>query len=195
MISGAALSILLAMIILAFYVMDFYYMMRYDQQRQQQGKGWSWDYTLGTLFLGLVVLLQPIFFPRIALSVDTFPGKAMQVLGGVSVLLSFGLHIWSRQHLRHFYTERVEVQSGHQVINTGPYSLVRHPIIVSFFLLVVGILLINPGITTLLVLTYTIVDFSKAAQQEEKLLSNTVAGYDAYMKQTPRFIPRLWRGQ
>ena len=67
MIQGMALSILLAIIVIAFFVVDFYFMFRYDSDREQNGKGWAWDYTLFTIFLGLVVLLQPILFPKFCL--------------------------------------------------------------------------------------------------------------------------------
>jgi len=140
MIHGITLTFILAVIILLFFIVDFYFLSLYDPDREEAGKGWSWDYTLFTVALGSLVLLQPVMFPKLGLSSASPLGFAIQVIGGIVVLLSFGLHIWARQHLRHFYTERVEVQGGHQVINTGPYSLMRHPVFTSFFLLAGGIL-------------------------------------------------------
>ncbi len=122
MIRGIALSGILTVIIILFYIMDFYFMSQHDAQRKKGGKGWSWDYTLFTMGMGALILLQPIFFPALGWSSDTGLGIGIQILGGVSVFLSFVLHIWSRLHLRHFYTERVEIQPEHKVINTGPYA-------------------------------------------------------------------------
>lgn len=192
MIQGAALTIILAAIVAAFFAMDFFFMFRYDRERKEEGKGWAWDYTLFTIAIGLTVLLQPILFPKIGWGTSALWGLVMQALGGLSVLLSFILHIWARQHLRHFYVERVEVQDGHQVVDTGPYSLMRHPIITSFFLLAGGIFFINPAVTTLLAFAYVLADFNKAARQEEVLLGSTVSGYADYMTRVPRFFPRLW---
>jgi protein-S-isoprenylcysteine O-methyltransferase Ste14 len=192
MIQGVALTVVLAFIVSAFFIMDFYFMFRYDRDRKVGGKGWAWDYTLFTIALGLVVLLQPILFPKIGWVMSAVPGLLIQMVGGLSVALSFALHIWARQHLRHFYTERVEVQDGHQVVDTGPYSLMRHPIITSFFLLAGGVFLINPAVTTILAFMYVLADFNKAARQEEVLLSGNVPGYSEYMMRVPRFFPRLW---
>lgn len=191
MIHSLPLTILLALIITAFFVMDFYFMFHYDQHRNEGGKGWAWDYTLFTIGIGLVVLLQPVLFPKLGWSTAALPGIMIQIAGGISVLLSFFLHIWARQHLRHFYTERVEVQAGHQVIDTGPYALMRHPIITSFFLLAGGVFLLNPAVTTFLAFVYAVLDFNKAARQEENLLSGTVPGYKEYMARVPRFFPYL----
>lgn len=193
MIDGYLLTTILAFIVAAFFAMDFYFMFRYDRERKEDGKGWAWDYTLFTFAIGLIILIQPVLFPKIGWSTDAPPGRIIQVLGGLSVMLSFGLHIWARRHLRHFYVERVEVQNGHQVVDTGPYSLMRHPIITSFFLLAGGIFFINPAFPTSLAFLYVLADFNKAARQEEVLLASTVPGYPEYMTRVPRFFPHLWK--
>jgi protein-S-isoprenylcysteine O-methyltransferase Ste14 len=193
MVKGIPLTMIISIIILAFYSMDFYFMSRFDRERQGGKKGWKWKYILMTMLMGLVILLQPIIWPEIGWSVDSLPGVIIQAAGGLMVVAAFGLHIWARRHLRQFYVERVEIQINHQVIDTGPYALMRHPIITSFFGLAGGLLLLNPAITTLFVFIYTVWDFTQSAQKEERLLSKSVAGYEAYIKQTPRFLPRLWR--
>jgi len=193
MIKGITLTVILTVIIILFYIMDFYFLSRHDTERKKEGKGWAWDYTLFTMAMGAMVLLQPIFLPALGWSVDTAWGIGVQALGGVSVLLSFILHIWSRLHLRHFYTERVEIQPEHKVIDTGPYAFVRHPLITSFLLLASGIFLLNPAVTTLLIVIYGIWTFTSSAKEEEKALSANVPGYTDYLKRTPRFLPRLWK--
>ncbi len=193
MIKGLPLTLILTGIIIAFYIMDFYFMSQHDRLRKTEGKGWSWDYTLFTLALAALILLQPVIFPIIGWSTDAPWGLIIQFAGFLSVALSFGLHIWSRRHLRHFYTERVEVQPDHNVIDTGPYALMRHPIITSFFLIAGGVLLVNPAFTTLLVFGYTLWSFAGSAKEEEKVLSEKVRGYAEYMKRTPRFVPSIWK--
>jgi len=192
MIQGIPLSLLLLAVVLAFYALDFYFMFRYDRLRRE-GKGWAWDYTLLTIVMALVVILQPVLLPQVGWSTDNRLGLAVQAAGLGCVALSFGLHIWARRHLGKFYAERVEVQPDHQIVQTGPYALVRHPVITSFFALAVGVFLLAPALTTVLVLAYTFWDFGRAARQEEKLLSQQVPGYRDYMQRTPRFLPRLWR--
>jgi protein-S-isoprenylcysteine O-methyltransferase Ste14 len=69
----------------------------------------------------------------------------------------------------------------------------RHPVITSFFGIATGLFLINPALTTLFALAYTIWDFSRAALQEEDLLSRSLPGYAEYARHTPRYLPRLGR--
>jgi protein-S-isoprenylcysteine O-methyltransferase Ste14 len=193
MIRSLPLSILLAVIALAFYIMNFYLMSLYDSERQQNKRGWSWHYTLQIMAMAVIVVIQPVLWPSLSWITDTITGLIIQILGGIILTFSFCLHVWARRHLGKFYVERVEVQPDHELIDTGPYRFVRHPIITSYWGLASGLLLLNPAITTLLVLAYTIWDFTGSAMREEKLLSNTVTGYREYMNQTPRFLPRFWR--
>ena len=190
MVKGFILSIILLGIVIIFFVIDYGLMNRYDREREAN-KGWSWDYTLFTIGLGLVVVLQPWLLPSIGWTTNSIFGIGLQIFGGMMVVASFALHLWARQHLRQFYVERVELQNNHQVIRTGPYAYVRHPIITTFFGLAIGVALLNPSIVTLAVMAYTLWDFSRAAQQEEQLLSTSLPDYAAYMAQTPRFFPRL----
>lgn len=193
MMEGLPLSIVLTIIVIVFLSTDFYFLSQHDRNRREGGKGWSWDYTLFLLGMGLFLVLQPVVLPVIGLRIKGFLGIIIQTLGGIGVLLGLVLHIWARRHLQHFYTERVEVQPDHRVIETGPYAVVRHPVFTSFFLLAYGVFLINPAITTLLIVIYTVWAFTASAKEEEKLLSEKVPGYTDYLKRTSRFCPRLWR--
>jgi len=193
MLTGVPQSAATLLTILLFYTMDFILIRHYDIQRQASGSGRSWDFTLFIFLIVAVLVLQPIFLPIISYQIEAAWGLGIQLLGVLLILIALSLHLWSRTHLQHYYAERVEVQPGHQVIDTGPYKLIRHPVITSFFGISTGLFLINPAWTTLAALLYTIWDFTGAAKQEEELLSKTLPGYSDYTLRTPRFLPRLWR--
>jgi protein-S-isoprenylcysteine O-methyltransferase len=178
-----------------FYAMDFALIRRYDKQRRASGSGRAWDFTFFIFLTVAVLVLQPIFFPIISFRTTQTWGLFVQILGLILILDALALHIWSRVYLQHYYAERVEVQPEHKVIDTGPYALMKHPVITSFFGIASGLFLINPALTTLAALLYTIWDFTRAAQQEEDLLSRTLPGYAEYALRTPRFLPRLWRSR
>lgn len=195
MLSGIPQSIATLLTILLFYSMDFALIRRYDKQRQASGSGRSWDFTLFIFLTVAVLVLQPIILPSLSFRTRAPWGLAIQMIGVLTILGALALHIWSRVHLQQFYAERVEVQPEHKVIDTGPYKLVRHPVITSFFGIATGLFLINPAVPTLAALLYTIWDFTRAAKQEEELLTKTLPGYAAYADRTPRFLPRLLRNR
>jgi protein-S-isoprenylcysteine O-methyltransferase Ste14 len=193
MLLGIPQAIATLLTIVLFYVMDFSLIRRYDRQRQASGSGRAWDFTFFIFATVAVLVLQPVLLPVLSLRTTALWGLFIQICGALLILGALALHIWSRVHLQQFYAERVEVQPEHKVIDTGPYQLMRHPVITSFFGIATGLFLINPALTTFAVLLYTIWDFTGAAKQEEDLLTRTLHGYAEYAQRTPRFLPRAWR--
>lgn len=195
MLTGLPQSAATFLTILLFYAVDFLLIRRYDKQRQASGSGRAWDFTLFIFLAAAVLILQPALLSSLSYRTAAWWGLAAQALGVFLILAAFALHIWSRIHLQHYYAERVEVQPDHQVIDSGPYRLMRHPVITSFFGIAGGLFLINPALPSLAALLYTLWDFTRAAQQEEDLLTRTLPGYADYARRTPRFLPRLPRSR
>jgi len=195
MLPGSAQTTATLITVLLFYMMDFYLIRRFDRQRKASGSGRAWDFTLLVFTMVAVLVLQPMLLPMLGFRTTELWGMYVQWAGIVLITASLVLHFWSRLHLGRYYAERVEVQPDHEVIDTGPYRLVRHPVITSFFGIAAGLFLINPALTTLAALAYTVWDFSRVARQEEDLLTRTLPGYADYVRQTPRFLPRLWKSR
>jgi protein-S-isoprenylcysteine O-methyltransferase Ste14 len=189
--TGLFQSAAILIVVVLFYVLDFLSIARYDRQRQAEGSGRSWDYLLFVVIMIALVVAQPVVLPGLGLRIEAVWGLLLQIVGLILVVAGLALHTWSRVCLREYYAERVELQPGHTVIDSGPYAYVRHPAFTSFFLFVIGFLLINPALPTLLLALYAFWDFTRAARQEEDLLSGSLPGYSSYMQRTARFVPRL----
>jgi protein-S-isoprenylcysteine O-methyltransferase Ste14 len=139
-----------------------------------------------------LLVVQPVLMPGLGVSTTAWWGLAIQAAGIALIACALVLHWWARVHLQHFYVEDVQFQDGQYLVDTGPYSRVRHPVFTSFFLIAVGLLLANPALTTLVMVLYVSIDFSSAARKEEALLSQELPEYVPYMEQTGRFFPK-WR--
>jgi protein-S-isoprenylcysteine O-methyltransferase Ste14 len=46
----------------------------------------------------------------------------------ILMLCGFSFAIWARRNLGRYWSARVTLKEGHQLIESGPYGLVRHPI-------------------------------------------------------------------
>lgn len=188
MIEGIYQTLSMALAIVAFYVIDFLLIAYYAKQRNSSS--WEFGYTFVAIVVAMVICLQPILLPVLSLHIAAFWGRWVQLGGLILVAGSLLLQLWSRSHLKWFYAERADLQPGHYVVETGPYANVRHPLFVSYFVFVLGLVCITPGIMTLAILVYTWWDFTKEAEADERLLSRNVPGYVEYMKRVPRFIPQ-----
>lgn len=189
MFTGIYQSIVMLTVIIVFYVSDFFLISYYDQERRAKGSGRNWDFAIMSMILAGFIVVPPICCPWLGLQTDSWLGLLVQTIGIVFLLSAQGLHWWARLHLCHFYAERVELQPDHHLVDSGPYAYVRHPVFTSFFMYVIGLLLVNPALPTLLVAIYVLWDFSAAAKQEEILLSNSLPSYVDYMVHTGRFLP------
>jgi protein-S-isoprenylcysteine O-methyltransferase Ste14 len=174
----------------AFYAIDFCLMRRHDRARRE-GSGRSWGWVLFAAIAAGVLALQPLLLPEVGLHTASAWGALGQMLGLVLIAGGLALHWWARQHLKGFYSERMEIQEGHCLVKDGPYAYVRHPIYTSFFLCAVGLLLVNPALTTALLAAYFFWDFGRTARNEESLLRANLAGYDDYMAETPAYLPNV----
>lgn len=190
--AGVYQSAVIGVAFVLFYAADAWWMHLYDAARVA-GSGRSWGWVLFSIAALLILILQPILLPGLGLRVDAAWGVWMQGLGVLLLVGGLGLHGWSRVHLGRFYSERLEVQPAHSLIEGGPYAYVRHPIYTSFYLCSAGLLLVNPALPTLLLALYFFWDFDRTARDEEALLGESLEGYRDYMARTPRYLPRLGR--
>jgi protein-S-isoprenylcysteine O-methyltransferase Ste14 len=141
----------------------------------------------GPAFLG--ALLVPALDVRLGWS--SVPAW-VSVLALAFFLASYALVIWVFKTNR--YASRIiEVQPGQQVIDTGPYAVVRHPmyaaqvVMYPAFMLALGswwAALLGVAIAFPLVLRI---------RNEEAVLSRELPGYEAYCQRTRyRLIPKVW---
>jgi protein-S-isoprenylcysteine O-methyltransferase Ste14 len=109
-------------------------------------------------------------------------------------LVAIGLGIAMFVVIQNSYAAaNVRVESGQQVVTTGLYGFVRHPMYVGTLILTIGtplalgswwgLLFLVPGVV---VLVFRILD-------EEKLLRQHLAGYDEYAEKVRyRLVPHVW---
>ncbi|MHC4250705.1 MAG: methyltransferase family protein [Planctomycetota bacterium] len=58
---------------------------------------------------------------------------AAAVLAGSALwLAAVAFRMWALAHLAEQFSSLIEIRSGHRLVDTGPYSLVRHPLHLAF---------------------------------------------------------------
>lgn len=112
------------------------------------------------------------------------------------VLTFFGsaIAIWARYCLGQYWSARVTLKEGHQLISAGPYAYVRHPIYTGMLLAVVGTALFIGAWRGILAVLLTLAAHSFKAAREEALLTREFgAQYEAYRRRTGFLFPRVGR--
>ena len=125
----------------------------------------------------------------------SFPGDSIaQILGLVAWLAGGALFSWSTRVLGKRTRIEILVTRDHQLETSGPYRWIRHPMYSAVLLLSGGlaVFLLNGGLGVLFLLTLTGA-WRRALTEEDLLASEEAFGseYQAYMRRTGRFLPRI----
>ncbi len=116
---------------------------------------------------------------------------AVTITGISLVLIGTGLRTWSIWTLGKYFSPHIEIKNNHQLIEIGPYRLIRHPAYAGNILQAVGIPLILNAYLSLSISAVLIILFLYRLKLEEALVRE-VKGYRDYIKRTDRLIPRVW---
>lgn len=115
------------------------------------------------------------------------------VIGATSVF--FVAYLLYAEVLREntYLSRTIQVQENQKVIDTGLYSIVRHPMYSATLLLFLSMPIILGSVYAFLIfLAYPFI-IAKRIQHEEKLLEKELDGYGEYMQKVKyRLIPFLW---
>lgn len=100
--------------------------------------------------------------------------------------------VWARLHLGRNWSGVVTVKVGHELIRTGPYRFVRHPIYSGLLLGMLGTALSRRDISGFLGTVIVWVGFTLKSRVEEGFMTQTFgAAYDDYRRQTGAILPRF----
>ena len=116
----------------------------------------------------------------------------LTVVASVLFVASYGLY-WEVMRENAYLSRTVKVEEGQQVISTGLYGIVRHPMYMATVMMFMMIPLVLGSFWGLLVFLHYPVLIAFRAVNEEKLLSKELAGYKEYMEKVRyRIIPFIW---
>ena len=151
-------------------------------------KSRAWFYVVIQFLLIFLLVLSP--------RMDRPYGDASEVMGIVGIgfiLLGSAILLYSFLGLGNSLTALPIPRQQGQLVTTGMYSRVRHPIYFALLTMGFGVILDSgywPQIIVYLML-YSLL--SLKADFEESLLREKYPEYKKYAERTPRFFPRLGR--
>lgn len=119
---------------------------------------------------------------------------ALFVLGVIFIILGVALRWYAIRTLGRFFTRDVAVSAGQQVVQSGPYRLIRHPAYSGTFLTMLGVGLAMTNWASLVALLVCVFagHFYRVRIEEKALIRTIGQPYIEYMRRTRRFIPLLF---
>jgi len=148
------------------------------------------------LVVGQVVLMGLVFFgPRTVLGqpawVFPFP-QAWRVAGSVLMVAGGALFVAGLIRLGRGLTPLPYPKDGADLVQTGPFALVRHPMYSGGIVLGVGWALYVQGWLTLGYVVALFVFLDAKSRREERWLAEKFPTYGAYQRRVRKLLPFLY---
>jgi protein-S-isoprenylcysteine O-methyltransferase Ste14 len=111
-------------------------------------------------------------------------------LGAAVTVSGLLFAVWAREHLGSNWSRSVAIKQDHELITTGPYAMVRHPIytgsLAGFLGMAIAICEVR-GVIALLLLFLAL--WIKLRMEEQWMRSQFGEAYSTYARQTAALVP------
>lgn len=150
-----------------------------------------WFYLISTaLYFGIS------YFGWIPLPLTVSPQTRawMLVIGSLLYFPGMALVLWGRLTLgKNYFVSTgfgAQLFADHQLVTSGPFAIVRHPMYTGLILAALGSLLIYPTWTTLLFACFAPLITIRARREEDALAAEFGEQWVEYCHCVPAFVPR-----
>lgn len=121
----------------------------------------------------------------------THSNPAIQSAGIVLCVVGLAFAVWARRHIGRNWGQPMTFKEGHELVKTGPYRFVRHPIYAGILFAMLASALVSPFF--FIPFIFLAFYFVHSARTEQRIMLEHFSDqYRAYMKQTKVLIPFIW---
>ncbi len=107
--------------------------------------------------------------------------------------LGIGFSLWARLTLGRNWSGSVTLKKGHELIQTGPYAMTRHPIYTGFITAAIGTVLELGTVRAVLGVVIGCASLLMKMQVEERMMEEQFGdSYVEYRRRVRTLIPGLW---
>jgi protein-S-isoprenylcysteine O-methyltransferase Ste14 len=124
----------------------------------------------------------------------TPPDGMVGAIGAALAVAGVGFAVWARVVLGHNWSGLVMmVREGHQLVQTGPYAIVRHPIYTGMFAAILGAALTLGTLASWIAVASGLFGILLRVDVEERLMASEFgAAHADYRARTRKLVPLVW---
>jgi protein-S-isoprenylcysteine O-methyltransferase Ste14 len=120
---------------------------------------------------------------------DTF---TVAWIGTALTAAGIAIACWARYHLGENWSGTVTLKENHELIRTGPYRNIRHPIYTGILLALLGTAIAVGEVRALIAVVIAYASFYTKARREESFLAREFgANFTEHQRHTGMFLPRF----
>lgn len=156
---------------------------------------WAERMVLFSIELNLVLLwlLAKVIVNRDARIAPVGAEVAVAWEGAILAWVGALFAVWGKWALGHAFSASFAIKEGHQLVTSGPYRIVRHPIYTGLMVLGVGLgVAFDSWLTVGFAILFVLPLALQAAVEEQMLGKHFGEAWSDYRARVPRFVP-FWR--
>lgn len=149
------------------------------------------------IFRLFFVLLAVLSFSNIScfpLTIALFPHSPLiQIAGSVIAVAGLVVAIMGRKKLADNWSSNIEIKEGHELVTSGIYGYVRHPIYTGMLFMGLGTWLVSGRFSAFFFFAILTAFMLFKVREEEELMTTYFPNeYPEYKKRVSCIIPHLW---
>jgi protein-S-isoprenylcysteine O-methyltransferase Ste14 len=143
------------------------------------------------IFLIAIILLSTTRIPLRWLYLQLWPAGVLPFWSGAAVTIAGLLFaVWAREHLGSNWSRSVTIKQGHELITSGPYAVVRHPIYTGILTGFLGMAIAISQVRGLIVFVLIFLAlWIKLRMEEQWMRSEFGETYATYARATAALVP------
>jgi len=115
------------------------------------------------------------------------------VLGALLTAAGLLFSVWARVHIGRNWSGIVTIKEDHELVTSGPYAIVRHPIYTGLLLGFIGSALARGEWRGVLAVAIVLVALWRKLRVEERFMQQQFGdAYRQYASRVPALVPRIW---
>jgi protein-S-isoprenylcysteine O-methyltransferase Ste14 len=145
------------------------------------------------VFLVLIAFLAMYIIGMAWIDTFSFPLPAwLRWAGFVLGLLSLAFWTWTQVELDTHWSAQLQLRTEHQLVTSGPYAHIRHPLYTAMFAWAIALALLTAHwIFVALAVLSIIGTVARIPKEEQMMIERFGDEYRAYMQQTGRFFQKV----
>jgi protein-S-isoprenylcysteine O-methyltransferase Ste14 len=134
-----------------------------------------------------------VLFPIVGLG-RFLPGSRLTMIAGLLVQFAgTALAVWARIHLGRNWSGAIAIKEEHQLIQSGPYRRLRHPIYTGLLAMYIGAAIVTGEWLAVIGVAIVVVAYWRKIRLEEAAVGMAFGpAYEAYRRETWALIPGVY---
>ena len=160
-----------------------------DKLQEERGDRSFWPIALGIMAAFFLSPVEYLYF-----AIFQLRNAWMESIGVGLMLLGSILFVWARRTLGRHYSGHVSVKKEQELVQSGPYRIIRHPAYAGYLLMALGLAMGYSsvfGFASILFMFLPAVVY-RIRVEDRMLAKHFGTQFEEYIRRTKRLLPGIW---